>query len=249
MAVVFGVYYFKNKTTIKSSSSQSETLQTRADDMKVFFDYAKEKLPKLPQEIEELKRKPEENKIKLMYAQDELKGFKIPQIIADRNLNALKEATPEQLSVGVQIWVKAERFKDQMEGRLSSRIVGAQNALGIVILHSAMDKTDQDKANTLEMLRILLDKKLDLNAIVGDVYWVKDDPKKDVALDYVANYSLVESALIYSYPVVLEFLLKHGATFNKPMVNYLLSKMKEQNAPYTQEFENIIKHYAAQGKE
>lgn len=249
MAVAVAVYYFKNKTTIKSSPSQSEALQTRAEDMKVFFDYAKEKLPKLPQEIEELKRNPEANKTKLIYAQDDLKGFKIPQLIADRNINALKEATPEQLNIMVQIWVEGKRFKNQMEGRLSSRIIGAQNALGMVILHSAMDKTDQDKANTLEMLKILLDKKLDLNAIVGDVYWVKDDPKKDVALDYVGNYSLVESALIYSYPAVLEFLLKHGATFNKPMVNYLLGKMKEQNAPYTQEFENIIKQYAAQGKE
>jgi hypothetical protein len=131
-----------------------------------------------------------------------------------------------------------------MEGRLSSRILAGQNALAYVLFDSATNQTEEDNKKTLEMLQILLDKKLDPNAIAGQVFWVKDKPEDEGALDYVGTYSLVWAAIEYSFPEALELLLKNGARYS-PYLLEVFAKVKDK-LPHAQEFEKILQQYESQ---
>jgi len=251
----------------KESSSRSEV-------MAIFFNYAKEQLQQIPHEIEKLKKEgPKEEakfdsvikklkdngtsissvpntamKIKLL--EEELNTYKIAELIADKNINALKQVNSKELQKNdLQIWVEADRFpnnfKNSFEGKLASMIIGGENALAFVLFHSATNKTEEDNKKTLEMLRVLLeDKKLNPNAIVGIVYWVKDNPTDTRALDYVSNFPLVALAIDYSFPAALELLLKHGATFSSNIAAGV--KERQNELPNAKRIQELFANYKSQ---
>lgn len=217
----------------------------RAEDKKPFFDFAKENIPVLTREIAEVKRKTPDDARKIEHLENDLKTYKVATIVANKDIEALKKMTKEELQTSGQIWVPADRFKDQMKGLLASRIIGALNAIGYVIFHSATNKTEEDNKKSLEMLQILLDKKLNPNALAGDVYWVKNKPEDKSSYDYVGNYSFVGATLENSFPEALELLLKNGAVYSDGTMDRLKVAL-EKKLPYAKEFEKILSRYASQ---
>ena len=188
-------------------------------DIATFFKYAKEEtLNGLMHEIEEKAKK--ETPINPMSAadiQEEIEATKttiaIFDIIAERNIEALKQISTEQLEEGFRIFVPAAYFNDDMGGTLVSRYIQGGNAIAAVLFHSALDRTSQDKEKTLAMLRVLFDKKLDPNTQARELYWVKDSPSDDRALDYVQTMSLPELAEKYSFDDAQKLLQEYIKTF------------------------------------
>ena len=125
----------------------------QVEDIQAFFTWAKERLPLIPEEIKELKTKSPVDDVKLSYLQDELIGFKIAMLIAERNIAELEKMNLEDLQKGIQIWVPADRFKNNREGTLASRILGGGNALAFVIFYSATDKTCQDQKKIIRIVQ------------------------------------------------------------------------------------------------
>lgn len=262
---------FKQESTDKESSSSSEV-------MAVFFNYAKEQLQQIPHEIEKLKKEGSKeeakfdsvtkklqdtntmtngtsfssvpnNAMKIKLLEEELNTYRIAELIADKNINTLKQMSSKELQNHWQIWVNADRFpnnfKKTFEGKLASMIIGGENALAFVLFHSATNKTEEDNKKTLEMLRVLLeDKKLNPNAIVGIVYWIKNNPTDKFALDYVSNPSLTSAAVEYSFPAALELLLQHGATFQHDLVAAV--KEHQNELPNAKKIHEIFSRYKSQ---
>lgn len=235
--LALGAYFYQKRQVPATFKAQ------QAHDINVFFTFAQESIPQLNKEITIFSTKKDGNKEVIHQMHQQLETYKLATLIAKRNVEALKNISEEQLGITPQIWVPAKFFKDQMGGKLHSRIIGGENALALVIFHSALDTTPEEKQKTLKMLRILIDKGLDVNAQAGDVWWVKDHPGDKRALDYVSNYPLVIQAMAFSYPTVLELLLKHGARYNREMVDAYLKVLKEKNIPAIEQFEKILAQY------
>ena len=222
-----------------------------AQDMKIFFDYAKEHKIAL----ENGNSSPVgvcntyDQKTLDAYKKELLNTYTIIEIISSCDIDLLKKTNVQDLNdmSGGQIWVPASYFKNDMGGRLESRIIGAQNALGYVMLHAAIDESEEDQARTIEMLQVLLNKKVDINSQIGMVAWVKNNPCDEHALDYVGYLSPVEAAIQFSTPAVLELLLKNGAVFDRDDVSTLLDSLK--NCPhfpaaYIQAFEKLLQQHS-----
>lgn len=239
------VYQNKMSTKTEPAATSSAEIDREKKDIRAFFDYAKENIPVLTKEITEIKRKTPDDAKKIEHLEDNLKTYKLAKVIADIDIEALKGMTLEELETNGQIWVPADRFKDQMKGLLASRIIAGQNAIAYVLFYSATNKTEEDNKKTLEMLQILLDKKLNPNALASDVYWVKNKPEDEWSLDYVGQYSLVGAALIYSFPEALELLLKNGAVYSDGTMQRLEWAL-EHKLPYAKEFEKILSRYKSQ---
>ena len=221
-----------------------------AQDMKIFFDYAKEHKIALesgnPSPVSACKTY--DQKTLDAYNKKLLNTYTIIEIISSGDIDLLKKTDVQDLDdmSGGQIWVPASYFKDDMGGRLESKIIGAQNALGYVVLHSALDTTEKDQARTIEMLQVLLNKKVDINAKIGIVLWLKNNPSDEYALDYVGYSSPVEAAIQFSTPAVVELLLKHGAEFDHDDVSKLLDLLKNCSsfpAEYLQAFEKLLQQH------
>lgn len=235
-----------------------QTIQAHpAEEIGVFFNYAKEKLPKLSLEIADAQKETPLDTATLKQLQEQLKTFKIINLIAERNIEALKEMSPEELELTYrQICVDSDRFKDTMrwDNRLVARMLGGENALVFALFHSATNQTKEDNEKTVAMLEILLNKGLNPNPQATFVYWVKDNAADTDAKDYVRPISLPQIALLYSFPQALELLLKHGATFD-PDVNVVdiinaIKKAKNTNHyPYLSEFEPILSKYLVQSQQ
>ena len=218
----------------------------QAYDINVFFTFAQKSIPQLNKNITMFSTKEDGNKEGIDQMQQELETYKLATLIAKRNVEGLNKISEEQLGITPQIIVPAKFFKDQMNGLLHAKGIGGENALALVIFHSALDTTPEEQQKTLKMLRILIDKGLNINAQVGDVFFVKDHPGDKRSLDYVENYPLVIQALIFSYPTVLELLLKHGARYDREMVDAYLKMLKEKNIPAIEKFEKIFAQYTSQ---
>ncbi len=171
------------------------------EDIKVFFNYAQEYLPKLEVEIAKAEEAGVVEQEKLEQFKRDAKLFKVIDLIAKADIKGLKKATRQQLQFdGGQIWVEGTRFKDTLGGRLDSRILAGHNALVFVVLHSMFDTTPQDKEKTLSMFKLLLDKKLDVKSELLDCFWIKATPTDSYARDYIASYTLSELAEICDFP-------------------------------------------------
>lgn len=217
------------------------TRAQQAADITIFFKYARENLPKIPDEIARLEKEAPQDQQKIKHARDVLNLYKVATLIEDRNIDELKKMDAKQLKFqDGQIWVPGKLFKDQMDGRLASRILGGENALAFTLFYSIFDKSDEDADKTLTLLKVLLDKGLDPNGWAGEAYFVKNDPSDSFSSDYPAVYSLPEVAIIYSSPEALKLLIEHGAKIDTQNIEFLLGQMKQQGLPNIQEFEDAI---------
>jgi len=216
----------------------------KAEEVAVYFDYAKEKLPEIIEEIESIQKKDPVDSQKLKTLQEQVKTYKIVNLIANQDIEALKKLSPEELEDDGQIWVEGTRFKDTMDGKLASAIIGGRNALAYVLFHSALDQTEEDIKKTLAMLKILLGKNLTKHLkAAGAVYWVKEKPTDEQSFDYIVFYSLPELALTYSYPAAFELLLKNKEPFNSEAINSMIQHMKKNNIKTAEEFEKAFSKY------
>lgn len=207
--LVGGFYYYR-------SQKIAQAKEIIARDMQVFFKYAQDQLPIVTAELEKTEKESPQDEKTINQFKEIVKTYTIAQAIAQADLKTLENATAEELQFkNGQIWVDAEKFKDKMEGKLSSRILGGENAIAFVLFHSALDKTDEDKAKTMTMLKILFAKKLDPNTQAGEVFWVKNSPTDSSALDYVSLFSLSEAAEIYSFPEAQRLLSDYIKSYKK----------------------------------
>lgn len=199
------LYLYKVKKSASIKSAQ-------ADDIAVFFKHAQEELPKLALEITNIEKETPSNTTKLHDLKEQLKTFKIVSFIKDRDIESLKKLTAEELTFkDGQIWVDGNKFKDTMGGKLTSRILGGENAIPFVLFHSILDTTEQDREKTLAMLKILFEKQLNPHTQAGLVYWLKSQPSDTHSHDYVALFSLPEIATEYSFPAAQKLLLEYAA--------------------------------------
>ncbi len=202
-----------------SANQNRPDAQSMAQDIDVFFNYAKEQLPKITDYIsyiEKAKKTSSHDEVKIKQLNEVLKTYKICSAISDGDLKALESSSLEELEFkDGQIWVAAKYFQENMKGLLTSRILAGENALAFVILHSAMDKTEENKAKTISMLKILFNKKLNPNIKAGHVYWLKNDLKDTKSLDYVSSFSLSEAAIKFSFKEVQDLLQDYIKSFQK----------------------------------
>ena len=241
-AIIIIIFLFK--TDIGKFRDVGKFRKKGAEETVVFFDHAKEEAPKIALKIAELEKSAKDDLNKL---KEELRFFNVVNLIARQDVESLAKMDPKQLKGG-QIWVHdASKFKDDMGGKLTSRIIAGENAISFVLFHSIMNKTKQDNKKTLDMLNVLLGKNLSLNITSGSVDFVKNKPSDSRSYDYIALFSLVEAALMYSFPEALEVLLKHGAPVNERDVSMIINSMKKKEYPskkkeypYLKEFEALL---------
>lgn len=207
--LVGGFYYYR-------SQKIAQPKEIVAQDIAVFFNYAQEQLPTLTSELETAQKESPQDEAKINKLKETLKTYKIAQAIARKDLKTLENATSDELQFkGGQIWVEGDRFKDTMEGKLSSRILGGKNAIAFILFHSAMDKTQEEKDKTIAMLKIVFAKKLDPNTQAGEVFWVKNKATDTTSFDYVALFSLPEAAALYSFPQAQQLLNDYIKNFKR----------------------------------
>ena len=211
--ILFGSFYYYRSHRNHVSEKNAPNKEMIAQDIAVFFNYAQEQLPKVSIDLETTKGGKKPDKVKVSQLKDTLQSFKIAQAIATYDLKALEESTPEELEA-VQIWVEGDRFQYSMDGRLASRILGG-SALALVLFHSIMDKTSEDKNRTIAMLKILFTKRLDPNIQAGEAFWVKDKPTDTKSYDYISLYSLPEVASFYSFPAAQQLIENYIKSFKK----------------------------------
>lgn len=177
-----------------STSLLSSDKALAQKDLTVFFTYAHETLSQLSHELQtEKKAVTDQDQEKINF----LNNLSVINAIARQDVQTLATMPVDQLQFkeGIRsINVPGDRFQETMEGRCVARSIAAENALGFVLIHSILDKTEQDEAKTLEMLQILFDKKLDFNTKFAFVYWITDNPNDERAYDYVSVGSLQEIA-------------------------------------------------------
>lgn len=185
-----------------------------------FFTYAREQIPTITAEIDELSKDVVKNQEELSAKKNKLNLYRAIAVIADRDIEGLKAIDVLDLSFNDQLNVSGDYFKTEVidaltggaatKGLFSHAMLGGQNALAFVVFNAARDKTIEDKQKTLKMLKLLLDKKLDPHAQAGLVFWIKDNPKDTHALDYIAVADIVEIAPGFAYPEVVKMLQSNG---------------------------------------
>ena len=171
-------------------------------------------------ETEVFSAEPRKNKDILADMKDTFNIYQAVAAIANRDIEALKAIDPERLSFDGEITVDGDRFDSDVidkltgdkakEGLFGSAMLSADNALGFALFNSMRDKTHEDKQKTLQMLEVLLDKKLDPNTKMATVFWIKDSPGDTHALDYVAIFPLSEFASNSSHPEAIKLLKEYG---------------------------------------
>jgi len=188
-----GVAYFYYSPSIKSERREL-TADQRAD-IKVFFDFAQEQLPIAEQKLSDERKKRTGEQKEIDALQDKINLCKTVIAIAHNDLKTLEAMTAQELQFkNGDLWVPASKFKNNMEGRLMSHIIGGENALFFVIYHAILNTSYADDKNTLTMLKLLLEKGLSPDGRCGEVFFVKDKPTDTSAPDYVAEFTLDELA-------------------------------------------------------
>jgi len=142
---------------------------------KPFFDVAAEFVANYASIVAETKKKGG-SVDNLTYLAQELEKAKIAVAIAQVDLKTLQEAPTSLLASQGQIMVDASRFggSEAERGDIVRIGFGAENAFGFVLLHAAGNKSAQDVANTLAMLKVLCEKNLNPYAFVGHAFFDKE---------------------------------------------------------------------------
>lgn len=170
-----------------------------SEDMAIFFDYAKtEMIPDLQEKLHKAEQEAS-SEDRIAKIKNDIQEAQVVKLIIEGDLQALKALPRESLEFkNAEIRVAGNRFKDEMNDTLHSRIIGGQNALTFALFRSVMDKSVEDEEKTLALLNYFFEKKLDPYALTAFVYWVKDTQGSSKAHDYVATFSLKEIAKMYS---------------------------------------------------
>lgn len=189
-----GALYYYNMTKQQADLAQERV--TLAQDITVFFNYAQQELQKNP-------------------ASEQTELLKVINIIGNRNIQALKQLSPEQLQFKFrksEFEVPVEQFKNNKDDRVVSRTLTGQNAIAFVLFHSILDNTPEDEEKTLAMLNVLFDKKLDPNTKAEQRFAVKH---KRIIGAAVVNYSLLELAKYYSFKKAEVLLQEYMKSYKK----------------------------------
>ncbi|HEV2916671.1 MAG TPA: hypothetical protein VGW78_02895 [Candidatus Babeliales bacterium] len=149
------------------------------------------------------------------YLEEQLRTIEIVNLIAGRNVEGIKKIDTATLNKRLRIVVPGNQFKNTLGGRLVREELHAENAIPLVLYHSALDKTSQDREKTINMLQVLFDKKLNPNIYVGLVSWIKDSPNDNRSLDYITQLPLLKFAKIYSFTEARKLLEKYMQNFTK----------------------------------
>lgn len=185
-------------------------------DIEVFFNFAKEQLPITEEKISSYRTTehvPDEPN--LFELEDKRNLYKTVTAIASGDITTLQSMSKDELEFkDGQVWVPGEKFKNQFDGRLLSRILGAKNALFFVIYHALLNTSETDKQQTLAMLKVLLEKGLTPNTLCGLVFFVKDNPDDTNAPDFVDVMTLYEATDRY-FPAAHDLLKQFGMVKSK----------------------------------
>ena len=214
-----------------------------AKDIAVFFNSAQEATSELSLKIAIFEKRKLLSQDQLAYGKTYLQNLKIINLIANRDIENLKKINFKQLNQPFQLWIKGEKFADNMRGCLDSRSIYGENMLAYVLLHSATNKTKVDNKKTLKIMKIFLDKGLKPDRKISRSSWIKNKPSDTGARNYTSSFSFVEAALIYSSPEALELLLQSGAKFSKEKVTMLINQTKRPNI---EDFKKVLNKYKHQ---
>jgi hypothetical protein len=246
--ITYGILTLIGAVILTVSILVYRTVHNRKDteEIEVFFKFAQKQLPNISAEIEKLKKEQPLNQEKLNETLAQQHTYKMASVIAKRDSDTISKMTLEELQGG-QIEVDANHFKNTMQGRLNSRMIGGENAINFALFYSVNDRTATDKKKTLEIIKILLDKKLNPNAMSTTVYFVKDKPSDSHALDYVGHFSATALAILYGYPELLELLLQNGGIVKQAAIDdFLNNHDPKENIPNAAEFKKVIERYKSQ---
>lgn len=186
------------------------TVNQKRNDVATMFDYFATDAMKSVEEDKSTTTDPK----KLGFLENIVKTIQVVKLIAERNVEGLKETDIALLQDKIfRMYAPGDRFKTTMGGRLVKQELQAINAIPIVLYHSALDRTDEDKEKTIAMLQVLFDKKLTPVQEVGMMYWVKDNPSDTRSLPYSSMIPLADFAKYYSFDKAIELLEKYTQEF------------------------------------
>lgn len=218
------VYFYVQHRSTKVTLSPDEKY-----DAGVFFDFAKEQLPKRQEELDAyLKNGRTSEGPNLFELEDRRNLYKTVTAIANKDIQTLQAMPKDELEYkDGQLWVPGKRFKNQFDGLLVSRILGSKNALFFVIYHALLNASETDNQQTLAMLKVLLEKGLNPNTLCGGAYFVKDNPDAEYAPDFVNIMTLYEATDRY-FPIAHGLLKQFGIVKKTPEeLGYLSDKKGE----------------------
>lgn len=140
---------------------------------------------------------------------EDLKLVEAMKIIINRDIEGLKKVCPEVLNDKFKLYIDGDKLKNNLDGRLSIYGISGENILFFVLFNSAANRTDEDNIATLEMLKIIIKKGVNLDSVAVDVCI---NQQGEIIMDYFGKYSLLEFARFYSFPAAVELLRENGAT-------------------------------------
>ena len=112
-----------------------------SQEMAVYFEHVKRELPQIEKKILTIEKKnnPSQKK-ELEKLKKDLKLYTVVNAVENQNVEALKKMSPEQLSFvesgDGDVWVPGEKLKDILGKKVQQIVLGGDNAIFFVILHS-----------------------------------------------------------------------------------------------------------------